>query len=144
MTCQHGFDEVNCPICRMENDTKPEKLLQKAKSINAHPLNQHEHFLKQFLEEKEEELTNGKNTPNNDDSIDLRSKKSFGPSPSLNKLPNFKNKMLLKRLNEIEPNSLSKFDLSQKTSLENPGWSFGESSDEQSEKDVKEDKEKQN
>jgi hypothetical protein len=143
MTCPHGFDEVNCPICRMENDTKPEKVLQKAKSINAHPLNQHEHFLKQILDEKEQELTNEKSKPTNDDSIDLRSKESFGPSPSLNKLPNFKNKMLLKRLNEIEPNSLSKFDLSKKVSLENPGWNFGENLDEQSEKDVKEDKEKQ-
>jgi hypothetical protein len=142
MTCQHGFDEVNCPICRMSNHTKPEKVIQKAKSTNAHPLNQHEHFLKQFLEEKEQELDKKKDKPSNDKSLDLGSKQSFGPSPSLNKLPNFRNKMLLKRLNEIEPNSLSKFDLSKKVSLENPGWKFGEGSGEQLEGTTEREKDK--
>lgn len=145
MTCQHGFDEANCPICRMSDHTKPQKFIQKEKVTKVHPLNQHGQFLKQYFEQKEQELKelqNEKKSQDNHKSVELRSKTSFSPTPSLNKVPSFKNKMFFKRLNEIKPNSLSKFNLSQKVSLESSEWKFGEDSEEPLTSDFEKNKEK--
>jgi hypothetical protein len=145
MTCQHGFDEANCPICRMSDHTKPKKFIQKEKVTKVHPLNQHGQFLKQYFKQKEEELKelqNEKKSQDNHKSVELRSKASFSPTPSLNKLPSFKNKMFFKRLNEIKPNSLSKFNLSQRVSLESSEWKFGEDSEEPLTSDFEKNKEK--
>ncbi|TFF97727.1 MAG: hypothetical protein EU541_07815 [Promethearchaeota archaeon] len=126
MRCQHGFEKENCPVCRISNNTKPDKFIQKEEIIKTHPLNQHGQFFKKILEEREQGKKEIEDMPHKDKSLRLDSRNPFKSSPSLNKLPSFKNKMFVKRFNEIQPNSLSKFNLSKKISLESPEWRFEE------------------
>lgn len=117
MTCIHGLDENNCPTYRImkfslpENSLKFNKLNESLKS---------EHLFFKLNSKENEKFINelNPNLPNlHKNSIDLISTPKI-----LNKLPNFKNKMLSERLEEIEVSKSDIFKISEKISLASSEW----------------------
>lgn len=119
MTCIHGLDEMNCPICRISRSTLPknyyletnDNLFTKIKN----PL-----FRKNYHEDQETlENLFPKKVNLNSNPINLIS------SPNLiNQNPNFKNKLFSARLNELDLSKFDKFGISKKIPLENSEWKF--------------------
>jgi len=119
MVCIHGLDEENCPICRMSKHTYPSKYIQDLKDVE-NPLRE---SLKQSLRTDFKQPPNLKKklTPKNSFSH-IRGLTSFSRSPFINKLPEFKNTIFIKRMEEIDINNPNKYQLSKKMPLENPDW----------------------
>jgi len=119
MTCLHGFDNVSCPICRLAKSTVPNDL----RKLNYYNLKPESSFIKQNATNKEQFLN------------DLIPKKahtninclSLIPKPLLmNEIPNFENKMLKQRLEEIDIAKSDLFGISKKIPLESPELKFKE------------------
>jgi len=122
MTCIHGLDDNNCPICRINIFTVPKDSAR----IN----NFHQNELKPYFHESKlkEDIINHI-VPGISDHKLFVENKSINPLPEaklLNKLPNFKNRMFQERLDELNMNKSDNFKLSKKVSLENPEWKFEE------------------
>ena len=116
MTCIHGFDETNCPTCRMVKSSIPST----QDKINL----LHENDLKPYNPLMEENTNNNEDILNNLTPNSTRFKlKSINTIPTanlLNPIPNFENKMFSERLGELNINKSDLFKISKKVPLESP------------------------
>lgn len=114
MPCIHGFDEINCPTCRIIRFTIPKSCIKIESKDGIRPNNS---FSKLNLNDEDklyEELKTS--LPNFNKNIT-----NLITTPrTLNNLPNFENKMLLERLDETDISKSNIFKFSKKTSLANP------------------------
>ena len=122
MTCIHGLEEENCPTCRLirfnvpdapitpditrRNVLKPDQSAYGKRSSMRHGL------LKE-LDSK------SRVSPLHLNQVDVHPK-------ILNSLPDFKNRMFLERLKNIDLLKKDEHGISRKMELENPGWKFTE------------------
>lgn len=118
LICIHGLDEMNCPTCRIIRSTLPKNFLD----TNNNPFLKIKNplFRKNYHDDQEvlKELL-PKKVNSNSNPINLISRPNL-----INEIPNFKNKMLSERLNELDLTKFDKFGISKKTSLESPEWKF--------------------
>ncbi len=116
MSCIHGLDNNNCPICRISKSTIPNTPIAKnpIKIENLRPENP---FFKNYSEKKkksEEYLTKN--------NILLRPN-LINPLPVpnlINKIPNFENKDFMKKLDALDLKGLDPHGISKKIKLESP------------------------
>lgn len=125
MSCIHGLDNNNCPICRISKSTIPNTPLTK-NSVKIENLRPENPFLKKHFENKkqsEEYLT--KNNPLlNPNLINPLPKPNLInplPKPNLiNKIPDFKNEDFIKNLDDLSLNGLDTHGITKKVNLESP------------------------
>ena len=120
MSCIHGLEEENCPTCRILKSTVPSEMLifQKSQIPNINnPLFEKNQSLDENV--KKEILQNRPGlTPDSLNRI---------PHPKfINDLPNFKNRMFLERIKELDVTKEDIFGISKKVALEKPDLRFGE------------------
>lgn len=122
MTCIHGLDDNNCPICRINASTIPKDSFKIHKlHINELKPYHHESTLKADIVDKIRPKINPHES--------LLKMNSINPVPeakTLNDLPNFENKMFQERLNELSFDKSETVKLLKKVSLESPEWEFEE------------------
>ncbi len=125
MPCIHGLDELNCPICKITDYTIPEKL-NNSKNVRNNPLKPGNHIFDKKITEKSifQDRFKKKN-----DLFQLDLINPISNNPFLNELPNFKNKMFLKRLKDIDLKNPDKHGISKKMSLESPEWKINQNDD---------------
>lgn len=116
MSCIHGLDNNNCPICRISKFTIPYTPIAKTpvKIENLRPENP---FFQNHIKNKKqsEEYLTKKNTLLNPNLINPL------PMPRLiNKIPNFENKVFMKKLDELDLKGLDTHGISKKINLESP------------------------
>lgn len=114
MPCIHGLDDNNCPTCRMIKYSVPNRLL-KVRELYNNDLKPAIPDLNYNNSEKEDFINDlvSKNLKFNLNSINLT------PKPHLiNQIPNFENKMLSERLNEINLDKSDIFGISKKIALD--------------------------
>lgn len=114
MPCIHGLDDNNCPTCRIINHSVPNRLL-KVRELYNNDLKPAIPDLNYNNSEKEDFINDlvSKNLKFNLNSINLT------PKPHLiNQIPNFENKMLSERLNEINLDKSDIFGISKKITLD--------------------------
>ncbi|MFX1343739.1 MAG: hypothetical protein ACFFBC_14765 [Promethearchaeota archaeon] len=120
MPCIHGLDEMNCPTCRIIKSTLP---INSIKSMKSPALKIESPFFRSDnrLQDKVlKEITKNKMEINHP-SLNLI------PKPThLNEIPNFENKILLERANELDISKDDNFGITKRISLENPEWKFEE------------------
>jgi len=116
MSCIHGLDNNNCPICRISKSTIPNSPIVKnpAKIENLRPENP---FFKNHIENKKqsEEYLSKKNT--------LLSPNLINPLPVpnlINSIPNFENKDFMKQLDTLNLKGLDTHGILKKVNLESP------------------------
>ncbi len=116
MSCIHGLDNNNCPICRISKSTIPNTPIAKnsAKIENLRPENP---FFKNHIENKNqsEEYLTKKNT--------LLKPNLINPLPVpnlINKIPNFENKDFMKKLDGLDLKGLDTHGILKKINLESP------------------------
>ncbi len=120
MTCIHGLDEINCPTCRISRSTLPIKKLKAKRERFVKIENQYFKKNSHLKEELENELTNKRINP-------THNKFNLIPKPKLiNEIPDFKNKMFLERLKELDLDKGDILGIPKKIPLENPEWKFKE------------------
>jgi len=117
MTCIHGLDENNCPICRVLKSTAPKDFLNINKSPFSHIENP---FFKKNSKLKDEiskeiipKKINGFTSP-------------IQKPPLINEIPYFQNKLFLERIKELKISNEDTFGISKKIKLESPEWKFEE------------------
>ena len=125
MPCIHGLDEINCSICKITNNTTP-KITITSKDIRTNPLNPKDHSFESNLENKD--IFENKLVQKNK-FLKLNLINPIPKSPLLEDFPNFKNKMFLERLKEIDLNSPDKYRISKKIPIESPEWKFEKDND---------------
>ena len=116
MSCIHGLDNNNCPICRMSKSTIPNTTIAK-KAVKIENLRPENQFFKNHLENKKrsEEYLTKNNTLLNPNLINPL------PVPNLiNKLPTFENKDFVKKLDDLNLSGLDPHGISKKIKLESP------------------------
>ena len=116
MTCIHGFDENNCPTCRIARSAVP-KNQDKIDNIYNNELKPYNSLMKNKNYEKGDILS--KLTPHNThfklDSINM-----VPEAKLLNRIPTFENKMFSERLSELNLDKSDLFQISRKVSLKSP------------------------
>ena len=116
MSCIHGLDNNNCPICRISKSTIPNTPITKnsTKIENLRPENP---FLKKHIEnQKQSGLHLSRNNP-------LLNPNLINPLPKpnlINKIPDFKNQDFSKKLDELSLTGLDTHGISKKVNLESP------------------------
>jgi len=116
MSCIHGLDNNNCPICRISRATIPNTLIAK-KSVKIENLRPENPFFQNHIENKKqsEEYLTKKNT--------LLSPNLINPLPVpnlINRIPNFENKDFMKKLDALNLKGLDTHGISKKIKLESP------------------------
>jgi len=116
MSCIHGLDNNNCPICRISRATIPNTLIVK-KSVKIENLRPENPFFQNHIENKKqsEEYLTKKNT--------LLSPNLINPLPVpnlINRIPNFENKDFMKKLDALNLKGLDTHGISKKIKLESP------------------------
>ena len=116
MSCIHGLDNNNCPICRISKATIPNTPIAK-KSVKIENIRPENPFFKNHLENKKqsEEYLTKINT--------LLSPNLINPLPVpnlINRIPNFENKDFMKKLDELDIEGLDTHGITKKINLENP------------------------
>jgi len=116
MSCIHGLDNNNCPICRISKATIPNTLIAK-KSVKIENLRPENPFFQNHIENKKqsEEYLTKKNT--------LLSPNLINPLPVpnlINRIPNFENKDFMKKLDALNLKGLDTHGISKKIKLESP------------------------
>jgi len=116
MSCIHGLDNNNCPICRISKSTIPNSPIDK-NSVKIENLRPENPFFKNHIENKKqsEEYLTHKNT--------LLSPNLINPLPApnlINSIPNFENKDFMKKLDKLDINGLDTHGISKKINLESP------------------------
>ncbi|MFX1366626.1 MAG: hypothetical protein ACFFCE_16770 [Promethearchaeota archaeon] len=118
MTCIHGLDEINCPICRILKSTIPLKDIN-PKSKNflkiKHPLFENNRNLEDKFISNITPKKTGQHFPI------FRSKPHF-----INEIPDFKNKLFYERVKELNLIKEDNYKILKRISLENPEWKFEE------------------
>lgn len=120
LICIHGLDEMNCPTCRIIKSTIPKNILDT--KDNAFLKIENPLFRKNYHDDQE--ILKGllpKKVNSNSNPINSISRPNL-----INEIPNFKNKMLSERLNELDLTKFDKFGISKKTPLESSEWKFEE------------------
>ena len=117
MTCIHGLDEINCPTCRILKSTAPKDLLSIKKPPFSHIENPFFKKTAKLNEEISKELI--PNTLN-------RFTPPLQKPPLINEIPDFRNKLFLKRTKEVDISKDDTFGISKKIQLESPEWKFEE------------------
>jgi len=116
MTCIHGFDENNCPTCRIVKSAIPENK-DKIDSLYNNELKPYNSLMKNKNHEKGDILS--RLTPHNThfklDSINI-----VPEAKLLNRIPTFENKMFSERLSEINLDKSDLFQISKKVPLKSP------------------------
>ena len=121
MTCTHGLNDNNCPICRINAFTVPKKS-EKIQDLHKNELKPYFHGSK-----LKQDIINDIIPSNSNHK--LEKKTLINPIPEaklLNQLPNFKNRMFQERLDELNMDKSSNFNMLKKISLESPEWKFEE------------------
>ena len=116
MSCIHGLDNNNCPICRISKSTIPNSPIVK-NSVKIEDLRPENPFFKNYIENKKqsEECLTHKNVLLNPNLINPL------PVPNLiNSIPNFENRDFMKKLNQLDINGLDTHGISKKIKLESP------------------------
>jgi len=116
MSCIHGLDNNNCPICRISKSTIPNSPIVK-NSVKIEDLRPENPFFKNYIENKKqsEEYLTHKNVLLNPNLINPL------PVPNLiNSIPNFENRDFMKKLNQLDINGLDTHGISKKINLESP------------------------
>ncbi len=116
MSCIHGLDNNNCPICRISKSTIPNSPIVK-NSVKIEVLRPENPFFKNYIENKKqsEEYLTHKNVLLNPNLINPL------PVPNLiNSIPNFENRDFMKKLNQLDINGLDTHGISKKIKLESP------------------------
>ncbi len=116
MSCIHGLDNNNCPICRISKSTIPNTPIAK-NSIKIENLRPENPFFKNYIEKKKqsEEYLTGNNT--------LLRPNLINPLPVPNlitKIPTFENKDFMKKLDALDLKGLDPHGISKKIKLESP------------------------
>ncbi|MBY8980498.1 MAG: hypothetical protein KGD72_08915 [Candidatus Lokiarchaeota archaeon] len=116
MSCIHGLDNNNCPICRISKSTIPKSPIVK-NSVKIENLRPENPFFKNHIENKKqsEEYLTQKNT--------FLSPNLINPLPVpnlINSIPNFENKDFMKKLDKLDINGLDTHGISKKINLESP------------------------
>ena len=116
MSCIHGLDNNNCPICRISKATIPNTPIAKniIKIENLRPENPFFQTHLQNKKQSEENLTK-KNA--------LLSPNLINPLPVpnlINKIPNFENKECMKKLDTLNLKRLDTHGILKKVNLESP------------------------
>ena len=122
MSCIHGLDNNNCPICRISKSTIPNTPIAKnpIKIENLRPENP---FFKNHIENKKqsEEYLTKNNTILRPNLINPL------PVPNLiTKIPNFENKDFMKKLDALNLKGLDPHGISKKIKLESPAVKLDE------------------
>jgi len=116
MTCLHGLDVNNCPVCRTAKAAIP------SASFNLKNVSRNE--LKPYFHKPNNKEMNIKdiipNRMQNRIPLNPGMMSMIPEMTSLNKLPDFKNKMFNERLNEIDIIKKDIFKIAEKISLESP------------------------
>ena len=117
MTCIHGLDENNCPICRIANSTIP---------INC-------------LKKRENRLLNLENPLFRRVNINQKLLKEISPAPIksplessnliskpnlINDIPNINDSFFKKRLNEVDITKSDKFGVKKRVKVKSPDFEF--------------------
>ena len=120
MPCIHGLDEINCPTCRTAKSTFPN---------NAHGVKRTPNIkIRNPFFNKNDRLEHKI-------AKDITAKKFNIISPPvspiskpflINEVPNFENKILLDRFQELDISKEDNFGISKKIPLESPEWKFEE------------------
>ncbi len=116
MSCIHGLDNNNCPICRISKSTIPNTPIAK-NSIKIENLRPENPFFKNYSEKKKqsEEYLTKNNTLLRPNLINPL------PVPNLiNKIPTFENKDFMKKLDALDLKGLDPHGISKKIKLESP------------------------
>jgi len=116
MTCMHGLDDNNCPICRMSNSNYPINPINRT-SLNKNALNSFNHLFNNKLSGN---MTFEDDVSTADRNIRPNLINDF-PKPNLiNSIPSFENKLFLERINSLSIKKPNDLGISKKISLENP------------------------
>ena len=116
MSCIHGLDNNNCPICRISKATIPDTPIAK-NSVKLENLRPENPFFQNHIENKKqsEEYLSKKNT--------LLSPNLINPLPVpnlINSIPNFENKDFMKQLDTLNLKGLDTHGILKKVNLESP------------------------
>ncbi|MBN1802368.1 MAG: hypothetical protein JW891_12730 [Candidatus Lokiarchaeota archaeon] len=116
MTCTHGLDDNNCPICRIVRSTAPNTDLD-LKNVRKNPLKP------VFNKKKEDNSIKREILPSlMRDKILLRAN-SINLVPdmkSLNSIPTFENRIFLERIEELDLGNIDRYKISRKERLTSP------------------------
>jgi hypothetical protein len=120
LICIHGLDENICPTCRIIKSTLPKNIIDT--KDNAFLKIENPLFRKNYRKDQEiiKELF-PKKVKTNSNLINFVSKPN-----RINEIPNFKNRMLSERLNELDLTKFDKMGINKRTPLESPEWKFEE------------------
>jgi hypothetical protein len=118
MPCIHGLDEINCPACRILKSTAPLNGIR-LKNSNFPTFN---NSLTRKSDNLEKKLI---------DEITLQKSSTYPPNliskpHFINKPPNFKNELFLKRSKELDITNDDNYGITKKIPLESPEWKFEE------------------
>ncbi len=116
MSCIHGLDNNNCPICRISKSTIPNTPIAK-NSVKIENLRPGNPFFKNYIEKKKqsEEYLTKNNTILRPNIINPL------PVPNLiTKIPTFENKDFMKKLDALDLKGLDPHGISKKIKLESP------------------------
>ena len=116
MTCIHGFDENNCPACRIVSSAVP-KNQDKIGSLYNNELKPYNSLMKNKNRKKGDILS--KLTPHNTH-LKLDSINIVPEAKILNQIPTFENQMFLERLSELSLDKSDLFQISKKVPLKSP------------------------
>jgi len=114
MPCIHGLDEINCPTCRIIRFTLPQngiKIDSQTKLKAEYPF---------FQANSKDEETLIKELKPNLPAMHKHSINMLSPPNLLNKLPDFENRTLLERIEQIGVSKSNIFDLSKKHEIASP------------------------
>jgi hypothetical protein len=118
MPCIHGLDENNCPICRISTFTTPIGQ-EKFSNLYDNELKPKNPFFK-------DKINNVKGPSNilkqNINSLNPNIVSTNFKPTLINDLPDFKNKMFLTRLDEIDVSRSDTYGISKKIPLDSPEW----------------------
>ncbi|MFX0081928.1 MAG: hypothetical protein ACFE94_09265 [Candidatus Hodarchaeota archaeon] len=120
MPCIHGLDEINCPMCRTAKSTFPKNTLSRMKKPNimiGNPFfNKNERLNQKITKEIIAKKSNTLSPPVSPIS------KAF----LINEIPNFENKILKDKFQELDISKEDNFGISKKIPLESAEWQFEE------------------
>jgi len=121
MTCKHGLEEINCPICRVTSETVPKfnSKIHELYQNELKPINPH---LEKSTQKKKEFNKDLKAT-------NVHKEKTFSHNfpnlgQNLNPIPDFKNRMFQERMDEIDITKSKKYEYLKKKEIFNPVFKF--------------------
>lgn len=118
MKCIHGFDIINCPICRINSSMVPSNILEPKRNQllrKDNPLLRENLDINQAL--LKELLPLQKESP-------LKSFQQISKPKLINTIPNIKDSLFKKRLNELDIAKSDKFGINKRVKVKSPEFEF--------------------